>query len=657
MSQDEKQNDGQAGRAFVWLGGSSTWTLGRRLVRGALHKAEQFRPDVLAEWMKTGDAAWATAEDMKSKPWEHEQPPTPYEEEHPPASFEEVLGTGQLWPWSYYYDGARVARQPGLFKNPADDALRKLREKLNQAGIPGHELDAEQDLEKLGIRRRPRPSRLGEARFGEMRLGGPGERPNYFLDYAPVQTAFIEMTAPGDSRATRIKWFWFINTLVYFAVFEGRAEWVEINNCADPKEQEERAAAHFVKSMRRACELFGIVVPEIADEWIGEKSIYSIIRRPGVQVDMAIYERIIDQTPLRADGFTKSETSGVIVWEKRFGRRRSVKLTTPEISAGDVARRVALALMKFPAQRETLMPGPIEFGPFLEAIGEEDCSQEQRGRIRGYITALENIAVKVTETDKKGREIWHDYSPLLKRLVWQGGTEQEARFYPIFNEEFPQVMKAANQYAYIQSARLRGLPAERTDQEHFVLDFFVKKLGLPIVKRKMMGFLIEDARVNEATLRKWGLPTIKKTVLKWFELAKSEQLIRGYSIGDINKRRDYLAQTIVYHPHKEQAPKKLPDREDVQAALEVIINWQYAPENKQYPKKSYSEAWEVLKNTIYSVGDVALVMQLWADTEGQGMEWRNPDDPTGPPRPRTAWFWDLLREAQANVKKPRRAMP
>jgi hypothetical protein len=368
-----------------------------------------------------------------------------------------------------------------------------------------------------------------------------------------------------------------------------------------------------------------------------------------------MFRLIADQTPLRADGFTAIEEKGKTVWRAQFGRRQ-VELTMPKIYPGDIARRTILSVSKIAQARETLSPGPIEFGEILEIIGETACNQETRERIREHLIALENAGVKVTEKNERGKEIYHDSAPLLNRCLWDGGTELSAKFYPVFNEAFDKALKALGQYVYITSERLRGLPAG-PEWDRFVLDFFRLQMGKRHVRRKMKAFLFEDVRANEETLKAWGTSEIKKRVKAWFELAKAEGLIRGYHISDTGKLKGYLGQTIIYYPSKNVWKRPKIHADTAQALIDDIITWIYDPDNKQTVEMHPHDARRELKNAIYTIGDVALVRQIW---EGlleyrEGAKWEPTGEELNDGRAEVQSvymeFWDRLRTALAEAKK------
>jgi len=637
MSGEDPKDGGQAERAFVWLHpGASVARNGRTLVPGCIHEAEDFKPAVIAEWIRTGAARWATGEDLATMPRAPKYRAAP--QDLPPEQ-ETVYNRGGVYPLAYYHDGEAADAQPSLFPQPlfqgnekqdADD-LKRLKNKLQRAGYPEQVLRTplkEKQLERLFQQER------GEAVYPILDL---------------LQKSFLEIVARGDSRATRIRWFWFVNVLSDIVFHDLANKWVDAAATADIEEKQIRKRSVFTEGLKKAVSLFEIVLPEITEEWTGENSFTAIQRRPGFKMDMSVYERILHQTQLREDGFEKTETAAGIVWEKRCGRRR-IRLHTSKIITGELSRRAVMAPLLIASARGTYKPGPILFEEMLRFLGQENCSQEERARIREYLLSAENTSITVIETNyKNGKETWHDYAPLYRRFRWEGGTEGGARLFPVLNEDFPEVWKARKQYAYISADRMKGLPKERTEREHFVLDFFRLRYGMKCINRKMKAFLFEDAQLSEAILKEWGIKKIKKTVSEWFELGKAEGLIREYNIDESGGRAEYLGQVIRYYPAKGAAPKIYPKEAELRPLLNEIIEWIYEPDNKQYVKMPEAQARRELRNAIRELG-VYRIREIWegtgAEREGEGEDY----SPWYPGTSRYMDFWNTIRADLAAQK-------
>jgi hypothetical protein len=540
------------------------------------------------------------------------------------------------WPRTTYAIYAAFITEPSLFSEAEDDEddepaaqekLRRLKNKLGRSGYPEFRLNAALTDDQI--------KRL--------------------FEYAGTETgplmleAFRENMAGGLTRANKIKWFWFVNVLSFVIFHESQKEREAAEAAATEKDKREQRAQVIINGLRRTADLFGIQIPNLSAEWTGEKSFTAIQRRRGFKMDMSVYERILYQTQLREDGFEKTETADGIIWEKKFGRRR-VRLHTSKIIAGDLSRRAVIAPILFASARGTYKPGPILFEEILDMIGQKECSQEERTRIREYLLAGEKTSLTVIETNlKNGKETWHDYAPLYKRFRWEGGTEGAARLFPIFNEDFPEVWKATKQYAYISAERMKGLPKERTEREHFVLDFFRLRYGMKCINRKMKAFLFEDAQLSEAVLKEWGIKKIKKTVSEWFELAKAEGLIREYYIDECGGRAQYLGQVIRYYPAKGTVPRIFPKEAEIRPLLNDIIEWIYEPDNKQYVKMPEAQARRELRNAIRELG-VYRIREIWEGTgaarEGEGEDY----SPWYPGTSRYMDFWNAIRADLAAQK-------
>lgn len=637
MSGEDPKGSGQAGGKFAWLMQDvSVARNGRTLFPGCIHEAANFKPSVIAEWIRTGAARWATAEDLAT------MPPAPKYKAAPqdmPSSSESIYGRGYFYPRAYYLDGAEAVLQPSLFPNPPfrgnekkdAEELERLQNKIARAGLPPARLNAELTEKQI--------DRLYDFDKG------------FFVPL--IQDALIEIVDGGDSRAARIKWFWFVNVLNNFIFYESRFEHSDISAVANTEEQRARRREIIIESLRKTADLFGIQLTSLSAEWTGEKSIEAILRRPGFQEALTIYERVSFQTPLREEGFIPTETAGGVIWEKQFGRRR-IQFKAAKITSGDTARRGIHALVCLAAARQTDKPGPILFKEILDMIGQGDCCQAEREKIREYLLALENTSLTVEEKDyKTQKKIWHDYAPLLKRFKWEGGTEGTARLFPIFNEQFPEVWQATKQYVYISADRMKGLPKGRTEREHFVLDFFRLRLGMKCIKRKMKAFLLEDMPLSEDTLKEWGISKIKKTVWSWFELAKAEGLVRQYFIDESGGRREYLEQVIRYYPAKRTAPRIYPKETEIRPLVNEIIEWIYNPDNKQYVKNPEARERKQLRGAIRSLG-VYRVREIWERTgeerEGEGDDY----SPWYSGTSRYMDFWNQIRADLAEQKKGRR---
>jgi len=637
MSGEDPKEGGQAGGEFVWLAPDlSVARNGRTLFPGCIHEADNFKPDVVAYWIKTGAARWATAEDIAAMPKAPKYKAGP--QEMPPSSG--IFERGYFYPRVYYFDGAEAVLQPSLFPQPLfrgnekkdSEDLNRLQDKIaKRAGFPPVRLNTELTEKQI--------DRLYE--FDK----------EYFVPL--IQDALIEIADGGDSRASRIKWFWFVNVLNNYLFYENRFEQSEITAAENAEEKRARRREIIIDSFRKTADLFGIQLTNLSAEWTGEKSVEAILRRPGFQEAITIYERVLYQTPLRGDGFIQTETADGVIWEKQLGRRR-LQLKTAKITGGDIARRTFHALVILARERQTDKPGPILFEEVLKLIGQENCNQEERERIREYLLAAEKTSLTVIETDPKTKKnIWHDYAPLLKRFKWEGGTEGGAKLFPIFNEQFPQVWQATKQYVYIPADRMRGLPRGRTEREHYVLDFFRLRLGMPCIKRKMKAFLLDDAQLSEDTLKEWGIKKIKKMVSDWFELAKSEGLVREYLIDESGGRREYLEQIIRYYPTKGTAPRIYPKETEIRRLVNDIIEWIYNPDNKQYVKTLEKQSRQELRGAIRSLG-VDHVREVWERTgeerEGEGDEY----SPWLPGTSRYMDFWNLIKADLAGQREPKR---
>lgn len=194
MSQDEKKDDGQAGRAFVWLEQSSTAKNGRRLKKGAIHAAENFPARVVGEWTRTGAARWATAADIEQLPAAGPDGSAGRYREVP-VSPEEVNNSAGLFLLIYYHNGAQESAQGGLFEAAKGSELAPLQAKLESAGFSAAVLN----------------TALGES--GLTRIFGYRENPLLYSLVERLQNSFNELFAAADTREARIKWFWFVNVL------------------------------------------------------------------------------------------------------------------------------------------------------------------------------------------------------------------------------------------------------------------------------------------------------------------------------------------------------------------------------------------------------------------------------------------------------------
>jgi len=165
----------------------------------------------------------------------------------------------------------------------------------------------------------------------------------------------------------------------------------------------------------------------------------------------------------------------------------------------------------------------------------------------------------------------------------------------------------------------------------------------------MKAFLFEDAQLSEAVLKEWGIKKIKKTVSKWFELAKAEGLIREYYIDECGGRAQYLGQVIRYYPAKGTVPRIFPKEAEIRPLLNDIIEWIYEPDNKQYVKMPEAQARRELRNAIRELG-VYRIREIWEGTgaarEGEGEDY----SPWYPGTSRYMDFWNAIRADLAAQK-------
>jgi hypothetical protein len=191
MSEEEKQDEGQAGRAFVWLAQSGRARNGRCLKRGAIHAAENFPARVVTEWIKTGAAKWATVADIENLP--AAGPDGSAGRYREALSPEEVKNSAGLYLLVYYHNGAQESVQGGLFEAAKGSDL--LQKRLERAGYSASVLN----------------TALGESALA--RIFDYREKPHLISLIERLQDSFNEIFEAGDSREARLKWFWFINVL------------------------------------------------------------------------------------------------------------------------------------------------------------------------------------------------------------------------------------------------------------------------------------------------------------------------------------------------------------------------------------------------------------------------------------------------------------
>lgn len=390
--------------------------------------------------------------------------------------------------------------------------------------------------------------------------------------------------------------------------------------------------------------------------WRGQDAFTQMKKASGAKYMTDFVIRVHDHIPLSLKGYETKKTDTSIQWVKddktiEFILGKFDEDLKP--AAGDTAKRVLYAFIRFARWRKTLDPGPIEFRELLEILGISGCSQQQRLRIKNYCKSFERCSLIVTKYDKKGRESYHRYAPFFKGFIWDGVLGLDSKIFPIFNEEFERMAFEENiaPYVWLDDKRLKPLK-KATDRDRVAQDNFRMIQGIPKQTIYMRTFLYKFGQFTKTEILKMSLANIRDFVNKNVQLAREDSLIEDIKIQRFRKKEKYLNQIIsIYPPSPEPHPESYKKRELTDEDYEKIDEFTCRLDKmnvEDYAKIDKKTTYEQLENCA-KAGNLDCIEAAFDEVDYEGAEYDLVDDERNF-KNRPMKFWDEYRRL-AEAKK------
>lgn len=386
--------------------------------------------------------------------------------------------------------------------------------------------------------------------------------------------------------------------------------------------------------------------------WKNEKSYAKLKKTNGAQYAIQLVKQIHEGIPLSIRGFKLEREEGVFSWY-RESDRKTIRLNIPvseetrglKPASGDLAKQAIMAVFRFALHRQTESPGPIRFGDFLDKIGQKRTSEKQRERIRDYLTAFSYTHLFVNKKNEKGEIVWFEHAPFLKFFRWKGQLENDAQFYPTFNEKFGYLVNThLIQYVYFDDKRLKPLSGV-TGRDRKTQDYFKRMQGFKSYRIKVNNFLKEHGEFTEKKLWKMSLSQIKAFVNKNLELAKNETL-KDYHLKNYRDKEKYLNQmiTLFSKPIKKKSKLARSMTKQEHDLVERFAELAYDRADLYVETPEHLQR-EYLENYLKGNGEAAIPvvkrnLDLMEDELGENSNGPFYDGAEGP----IARFWERLRK-------------
>ena len=410
----------------------------------------------------------------------------------------------------------------------------------------------------------------------------------------------------------------------------------------------------YCQAIEKLAESYQLELPENIKRklrhWEGKDSFAMIKRNMGMKTGSGFISWIHNLIPLSLKGYTESIEAGARVWKQKTERGEKILyITEPKPDTkpayGDLPKRAIKCICHLAAKRETLSPGPIKFRDLLEMLGELNCSQDTRRKIRDYIKSFAKCGMEIQEIDKQGKQVYYRYTPFLYDFIWDGKLEFDATIFPYINPRLFVMVQEENlvQYNYIENVGKKELPG-MTDRDALALDMFTRIRGFPAQNIGMRKFLYDFGQFPIQKLQTMGLKQIRDWVNKVIRMAKETDKVTDIKVRYFRDKKKYLDQTITIFPKKWHKDSQSLSGED-KLNIQEVAEWIKLTEH--YVHKPQEEIEGQLANYSKLIGIDAIMeaYERWQDSENWYPDY---DDK---PKSSVMKFFDEINEELKEAKE------